>query len=436
MSDINADRMLTDEIFELARKGRNLKQIKADLQLTMNMESIRKRIKRHPDYTPEIGEMIKVGPREENALEEDTVIPDRQEVEILEGGVQRSTRNIEIEDENILRSEKDLLLLHNYDPAMWEIVNAKNSKWNAQKKGGVITTLYSSRITVKPIRGGIPEKVVENLYDELASGYKRATFDRNKECGDKMLEINICDLHLGKLSWSRESGENYDSKMARKRFFQIINNVMDRTKDLDLDRILFVFGNDFFQINSVDSKTVAGTFVDSDSRLSKIFLDGTQMITEAIEVLAERANVDVVLVPGNHDSLMCFTAFEVIRAWFKDDKRVKVDDDIRERKYYLYGVNLLGLTHGDKEGKRLPSLMAIEVPEYWAKSKIREWHTAHRHSIFSYEEGGTVVRHLPSVTGTDHWHFQSGFVGAIARAQSFIWDKSVGLTDTLYSYVK
>lgn len=434
MSGINADRMLTDEIFELARKGFKLNQIKNMLELDMNIESIRKRIKRHPDYTPQIGELIKATAMGENASEE-PVIQDRVEIEILENGAQRSTRNIEIEDENILRSEKDLLLLHNYDPSMWEIQSAKNSKWNAQKKGGVVTTLYSSKITVKPIRGGIPDKVMEELFDNLTLNYERPVIERNKTAGDKMLEINICDLHLGKMSWNEETGENYDHKIAEKRFFKVIDDVIQKTKYQSFDKILFVFGNDFFNYSDTIGNTLGGTRQDNDLRWQKMFQVGCDMVIKALDMLAEISNVELLYVPGNHDIQPAFYAYEKFRGWYRNDERVTIIKDIKERKYYRYGNSLIGFTHGAKEKKRLAHLMQTEAKKDWGETDFHEYHCGHFHSDRSKEEDGITIRWLSSPTSTDAWHFGEGYTTAIPKAQSFIWDKKRGLESILYSYI-
>ena len=48
----------------------------------------------------------------------------------------------------------------------------------------------------------------------------------------KMLEVPIVDLHLGKLAWAPESGEDYDHKIAQKRFMSVIDDVIERTSHL------------------------------------------------------------------------------------------------------------------------------------------------------------------------------------------------------------
>ena len=40
-----------------------------------------------------------------------------------------------------------------------------------------------------------------------------------------------------------------------------------------------------------------------------------------------------------------------------------------------------------------------------------------------------------SFTGTDMWHRNSGYVGAIKKCQSFLWDKEKGLKNIIITTV-
>ena len=104
-----------------------------------------------------------------------------------------------------------------------------------------------------------------------------------------------------------------------------------------------------------------------------------------------------------------------------------------KRKYYSYGQNLVMFTHGSEEKlNKLPGIMAVEVPELWAKSRFREVHSGdkhHREEILyrANEQEGVVVRILSSPSPTDAWHASKGFVGALQGSQSFLWDREDGL---------
>ena len=53
--------------------------------------------------------------------------------------------------------------------------------------------------------------------------------------------------------------------------------------------------------------------------------------------------------------------------------------------------------------------------------KYAEVHAGHWHSQTTAEKNGMVLRYLPSITGTDEWHYNKGFVGAVKATVSFVW---------------
>ena len=138
------------------------------------------------------------------------------------------------------------------------------------------------------------------------------------------------------------------------------------------------------------------------------------------------------------DSLM-----RVLDAWYKNNKAVEVDTDPKPRKYIHYGVNLIGFTHGNEEQHRdLPASMAGEVPHEWANSSWREIHTGHFHRAkqivvkHTDEFGGVRVRTLPSLSGTDSWHYQKGYVNNRRAAEAYLWNKSDGYAGHLSANIK
>jgi hypothetical protein len=115
---------------------------------------------------------------------------------------------------------------------------------------------------------------------------------------------------------------------------------------------------------------------------------------------------------------------EVLDAWFRNDENVTIDNDPLSRKYKRFGKCLIGFSHGDKEKKRLGKIMPVEARKDWGETIYCEIHAGHLHSEQAVkEENGVIVRYLSSPSGTDNWHFESGYVGAIKKAQSFVWDK-------------
>lgn len=334
----------------------------------------------------------------------------------------------------------ETLELHGFKPELWEIVSCTNNFWNSQLTGGIKQISYQSKLTVKPIKQGITFEEIDKHFKELDRTYKTPTIVPVVRKGSLMAEINIADLHLGKLCWHGDTPENYDYKIARQVFYNILNEVHNELKDKPIEYITFVWSNDFFNSDTIDQTTTAGTRQDTDVRWQKLFNVGVEMLVSAVDMLSQIAPVKTFYTPSNHDEVNGYHALKYLEAWFRKDPNVEVNTDAYPRKYQLYGNTLIGYTHGDKENSkgtkekasRLASLMPIEASELWSKSKFREFHAAHLHSEQMIQEiNGVIVRRISSPTAADTYHTTYGYLGAVRKAQVFIYDKERGLKQVI-----
>ena len=261
---------------------------------------------------------------------------------------------------------------------------------------------------------------------------------------NNLLEICIFDLHLGKLAWGLETGESFDVKIASERFINGIYKLLNRVRGYSYSRIVFPIGNDFFNVDNLNSTTTAGTPQHEDVRWQKSFKAGSKLLVDGINLLKQQGvPVDVLVIPGNHDFERSFYLGSFLDAWFREDSQVNIDNGPSPRKYYNFGNVLLGFTHGKYEKESgLPMLMATEKDaiKHWEKSQFREWHLGHIHRKAQTKYGfkltkdmevaenfGITIKYLSSLTGTESWHHKNGFVGAIKAADAFIWNDEAGM---------
>lgn len=319
---------------------------------------------------------------------------------------------------------------HNLKPDQWQVVSFTSNAWQAQAKNSEKLALWQSKITVKPVKQpALTTEYIENFYKKLVEKYQPKYLPAvTSERGDHMLEINISDLHFAKLAWEGDSGENYDYKIAKKRFNQIIDAECARLEKEPAEKILFAWTNDFFNCDTINNTTTQGTPQSTDLRWAKMFDEGTEILRNAIDRLQQYAPVKTFYIASNHCQETEYHAIKFLEAWFRNNPRVEIDCSALPRHYETYGKNLIGFSHSSFEKpKNLPIIMAAEAPQAWGKAKNREMHLAHIHSEKVMEEGGVVMRWLPSVTGPDNWHKLCGYVGARTCSYSFNWDKEDGL---------
>jgi hypothetical protein len=251
---------------------------------------------------------------------------------------------------------------------------------------------------------------------------------------DLLYEISLFDHHFGKLCWAVETGQNYDLEIAKHVFHNAVQDLLLRAGERQFERFLFPIGQDLLHIDNTGGTTTAGTHVDYDGRFAKIVDVAFGALIETLDQLILRAPVDIVYVPGNHDKHVSYHIARELSAWYRNTDRVTVDSAFRKRKYYEWGSVLLGFSHADTEKNKwatLPNLMATEMPQAWARTIHHEWHTGHLHTkqkreMLPVEEvDGVVVRVLPSLSGLDNWHYESGYYSRRA-AEGYIWSRSEG----------
>lgn len=256
-----------------------------------------------------------------------------------------------------------------------------------------------------------------------------------------MLEVSLYDAHFGLLAWGRETGENYDLKIAEERYAVAINDLLNKAKGWTPEKIVIPVGNDFFHVNNPEGVTpMSKNVLDMDGRLCKIFEVGEAALINAVKTCVQVAPVQVLWIPGNHDPEVSYAMCRVLLHAFSPNKNVTVDVSPAPRKYVHFGVNLIGYTHGNEEKHGdLPTVMASEQKQIWSQVTHREWHIGHFHKKkeMRYSAGdtfgGVAVKVIPSICGTDAWHFKKGYVGGERVAEAFLYDKETGLIGTFTS---
>jgi len=348
-----------------------------------------------------------------------------------------------------VRTLDQLLAATQVNTKEWKVKDTTLNKWDVTSwKQGFAETIQNFQVKARLERNTeyIRERIVGELFQQMIKDYTPPVYFNpekpNDDTEQNLLEISIFDLHIGKLAWGGETFENYDVKIARKRFLGSIGKLLQNASGFKYERILFPVGNDFFNSDTMENTTTKGTPQDEDLRWQKTFNVGVRLLVDAINMLKQTGvPVDVVVVPGNHDFERSYYMGSYLSAWFKDDASVWINNHASPRKYYRYGNVLLGLTHGSEEKEAsLPMLMAtdIESKPMWTDTKFHEWHLGHFHrkrtvkydinkSRELNEDLGVTIRYLSSLTGTEEWHHKKGYVGSTKAADGFVWNHEFGL---------
>ncbi len=270
----------------------------------------------------------------------------------------------------------------------------------------------------KPDLKDLQEQLIEDMktYSPVYPEIKRTPVK-----DPHLLVIDPADIHLGKLATSFETGEDYNNQLAVKRVLEGVQGLLDKSAGFNIDKILFIIGNDILHIDGPKRMTTAGTPQDTDGMWYDNFLLAKQLYVQVIEMLLPVADVHVQYDPSNHDYITGFFLADSIKSWFRLNPNITFNTSIAHRKYFTYGKNLIGTTHGDGAKETdLPLLMAQEACREWGDSKHRYIYTHHIHHKKSRDYGSVCVESLRSPSGTDSWHHRNGYQFSPKAVEAFI----------------
>lgn len=360
----------------------------------------------------------------------------KSEQSINKDGTYTSDKLISIKEDE-LKNPISLLKAHGFDIREWELVSARNNIWNVYSKQDGIQELYSSKIVVKPREQIIDYDRINEWFDKLDRKYSLPVIKTSNEYlkGNKCLLIDIADLHLNLQATMFSTGNEYNCEIAEKLFFYVISDILSRVEKYQFNKIIFCIGGDMLNGDNLSGSTTKGTPQDSDllyfDAIEKLY----EMTIKAIDILKQKAPVDVIYISGNHDELSGYKLAKFIDAWFRNDENVTVDYSPLPRKYVKFGRTLFAFAH-DGNIKTLPRLIADEARKYWSDIDTTEVFLQHLHTEqVLTEEYNMRIQRLPTISAKSNWSVNKGF-GSKRKCKTFIFDIEDGLTDVLYTPIK
>lgn len=259
-----------------------------------------------------------------------------------------------------------------------------------------------------------------------------------------LLELQLADFHLASLAWAEETGEDWDIRIQKKLFREAIEDLLAKASGFEIDQILWVAGNDFFNSDNIHGETAAGTPQDMDTRYQKMVRVGQQLNRWAIDRCRAIAPVIVKMIPGNHDPLLSFALGELLDVAYETVEDVQIDNSASPRKYLLYGNTLLGFSHGRESKmaqKHFGQIMATEARQLWAKARYCEFHVGDKHhragqvTTLYDDQYGCITRIMPTMSAPSAWASGKAYK-SYRGAEAFLWSRDRGLTAILEHFVE
>jgi hypothetical protein len=236
----------------------------------------------------------------------------------------------------------------------------------------------------------------------------------------------LTDCHVGMLAWDRETGADWDLKIAEQ---CLVNTFVQMIKSSPQagDCIVNQLG-DFLHFDSLQPMTPTNHHIlDADSRYQKMVEVAVRILRIVVSAaLSKHRKVRVLMNEGNHDPAGSVWLRILFAQLYASNPRVVVEMSPNPYGAFVHGKTMLGFHHGHlSKTTALPLLFASKFAREWGDTEYRYIHTGHRHHVEEKEHpGATTVQH-PTLAAPDAYAARGGWLSK-RQATSITYHKQSG----------
>jgi hypothetical protein len=219
------------------------------------------------------------------------------------------------------------------------------------------------------------------------------------------------DCHVGMLANFKESGANWDLKIAEKLLTDIFEQMILSTPQAKVGFINQL--GDFLHSDGMMPVTpTSGHILDQDGRFSKIVSTALRVLRKIVDLaLMRHEKVIVLMAEGNHDMASSIWLRVMFKALYENEPRVEVIDSDLPYYYYQHGQTMLAFHHGHmSKNDSLPLLFAAQFPKVWGETTKRYCHTGHRHHVEEKEHSGMKIIQHATLSARDAYASRGGWL--------------------------
>jgi hypothetical protein len=252
-------------------------------------------------------------------------------------------------------------------------------------------------------------EAIRSLPDTFREAHKPCPPPEHSD-SDLLCVYPLGDVHLGMHAWRKETGADYNLKVAEQLHGAAIDHLLGAAPSAS--QALIVNLGDFFHADNSQNRTLrAGNRLDVDTRWSKILRVGLGLMRRLVNAtLRKHERVRVICEIGNHDDHSAIMMALGLEGFFERDERVEIDTSPDPFHWHRFGKNLLGVTHGSEaKPAALPGIMAATKALDWGQTRHRYWYTGHIHRETVWEAPGCVVESFRTLAPRDAWAHRAGY---------------------------
>lgn len=292
---------------------------------------------------------------------------------------------------------------------------------------GVAPGYAMGKVTVQRGPGGEVERVWERqspdarLREEMVREFVRHLAEdvrglapvtaAPEHCQSDLLAIYLFgDPHFGLKASAAECGDDFDLAEADRLTRAGIDRLVQSTPRAGKGLLINV-GDATHADNSKNLTPGHGHPLDVDGRhWSTMSVTARAWVYAIQRMLAHHDQVDVWMLPGNHDPETAFAIALCLQMYFENEPRVNIDLSPSLFRYLRFGKVLIGAHHGHGvKPQDMPLLMAVDCAKDWGETIYRLIFLGHLHHDWVKESQGVRMETIRSLAGKDAWHTGKGY---------------------------
>ena len=272
-----------------------------------------------------------------------------------------------------------------------------------------------------------PEDLAERVRAALEAVPAIAAIPPPEYADDDLLTVYpLADVHLGAMSWGKETGADYDLSIAAARVVSWVGRCVAASPSSGTAILLDV--GDLTHANDQTNQTQKSKHqLDTDTRYFKTTQTAIITLAIAAETIAARhRDVIVRILPGNHNPDAYLAILFALGQRFRANPRISVQEVPGEFFAHQFGEVMIAAHHGDKaKAERLVFFLADEYAPMWGSTKYRFLFTGHLHHHKSADIGGVQWEQLRAVTERDAYAVSHAYT-ARAQLQAITYHRTKG----------
>lgn len=265
--------------------------------------------------------------------------------------------------------------------------------------------------------------IVDRIKDALADLPAVAPVEPPEHVLSDLLTVYpIADAHIGMMAWGRETGEDYNTRIAVERLQSWMARAVAASPASDTAIILDV--GDLTHADDQSNMTPRSKHIlDVDTRHFRTIEMTISALATCVDLaLTKHKKVIVRVLPGNHNPQAYLAVLFAIAERYRDEPRCEVQKVPGEFFVHQWGKCLIAAHHGDKaKADRIVMYLADEHAEAWGQTRHRFLFTGHLHHHKSADIGGCKWEQLRAVTAKDAYAASHAYASR-AQLQAITYD--------------